>query len=133
MTQGYFEVSSFHGVPVALFDSHWFAHKIMKSRGKHCMCYEILDKVRILSGSESIFGIYWLDTYAAMMPYRDFMAVHRNKTRNRPQQSLTSLFRISGSQEFWYMEEFRKATAKKMLSSPPIRYCIPLRIFHDVS
>ena len=121
MTQGYFEVSRFHGFPVVIFDSHWFAHKIQEAEGEQYMCHEILIAATELNRNKGIHLDLDINSYAAMMPYRDFMARQRSNNWTLDGiEILEDLFLIS------YDVRFRTRSAEKMLASPPIRYCVPL-------
>ena len=120
MTQGYFEVSRFHGITVALFDSHWFAHRIQETHGTRWMCTEI----RLAAEELADDFVMVHNSYAATTPYRDFMAVYRSEDTEK-YSFLRYLFQLEDNNIRTC--EFRLETARRMLASPPVRYCVPLR------
>ena len=125
MTQGYFEVSSFRGIPVALFDSHWFANRILETRGTRWMCAQIGAAAEEYTNAEK-GSLGPQIGYAAMMPYRDFMAVYKREDA-KTYDFLSYGFQLEdGLSECSPTHNFRVETAWRMLAAPPIRYCIPL-------
>ena len=126
--QGHFELTEFHGIPAVIFDSHWFAHKIQETHGKRWMCMEIRQAAEEeYANIEKDFVLEPHSCYAAMMPYRDFMAVHKSPGSEK-YSSLDYLFQLEGSPKSLLISDFRRETALRMLASPPIRYCIPLQL-----
>ena len=128
---GTFEVAKFHGMDVAIFDSHWFANKIIKTNGKSCMCSEITASARFLIlNNSNTWDVYCEFNCAdAMMPYRDFMSVRRIEHNHvRGATWLNDIFSIDGYSYYRGGEDFRLETARRMLAVAPIRYCIPFEI-----
>ena len=139
--QGHFELTQFHGVPAVIFDSHWFALQIMDSDGRVFMCTRIdvtayrADEIKVGPGGESNLPYYSSMCYAAMAPYRDFMA----REAKEPQAEklyhahhLQDLFYIGSGPSFkdplsfYDTIEFRVKAARRMLDAPPVRYCVLL-------
>lgn len=120
---GKFEVAKFHGIDVAIFDSHWFANRIIETEGTRYMCCQI--EYRVLDALHCEAHFVGVQSYiAAMQPYMDFMAVHKRSSIGG--NYLGAVFTEYPRGEYY----LRRETARRMLAAEPISYCIPLHITH---
>jgi hypothetical protein len=120
--QGKFEIAKFHGMDVAIFDSHWFANTILETGGRKFMCAIVHTNIDDSLPREQISN---MDCYATMLPYRDFMAPLRKNNSNFG-SFLKDIF--DGCLYMETVSRFRLETARRMLAAPPIRYCIPFTV-----
>lgn len=128
--QGKFEIAKFHGMTVAIFDSHWFANRIIESDGTEYMCRAIERTAcnKLPNGSDDKWIDCDIDCSNSMMPYRDFMAVHRiENSRVDAGVFLKDIFTMPKDEAFPALA-FRLETARRMMAAPPIRYCIPFTV-----
>lgn len=120
--QGKFEITKFHGMDVAIFDSHWFANKILETGGRKFMCGVVHTNIDDSLPREQISN---MDCYVTMLPYRDFMSVRR-KDNSKLGSWIKDIFDICSATETVF--KFRLEAARRMLAAEPIRYCIPFTV-----
>lgn len=128
--QGKFEIAKFHGMNVAIFDSHWFANRIIETEGANYMCPEI--NLAVINYYESKspefrFSVFAL-SFVTMKPYSDFMAVYKKENISEERAMLLKQLFTLPEDSAYPSFTFRLETARRMLAAPPIRYCIPFTV-----
>lgn len=129
--QGKFEIAKFHGMNVAIFDSHWFANRIIEKEGADYMCHEInlaaTDLYKSKLRQSNVYAVTL--SFISMQPYHDFMAVCKKENSSPPRRPglLRDLFTLPEDSAYPSFT-FRLETARRMLAAPPIRYCIPFTV-----
>ena len=139
-----FEVAKFHGTHVSILDSHWFARQIIDNEGKVFMCTSIdatayrADKIKVGPYGTSYLPVYSSLCYAAMAPYRDFMAREAKTNQEIKVEKvheachLWVLFHVGNNSYFndplsYFYDStvFRMGAARlDAHAAPPIRYCV---------